>query len=157
VSRSPGRDLLVGVFVVLGVAAIAYLSLAVGGLSRQGPSGFLLTADFDELGGLKTRAPVVISGVKVGQVRSIGLGDDYRAHVTLDLDPRLKLPKDTSASIVTAGLLGDRYVSLQLGGEQDQLKSGDAIAFTESAVLLERLLGKLVHSTDVGGDGEKQE
>jgi phospholipid/cholesterol/gamma-HCH transport system substrate-binding protein len=157
VSRSPGRDLLVGVFVLLGVAAIAYLSLAVGGLSRQGPSGFLLTADFDELGGLKTRAPVVISGVRVGQVRSIGLGDDYRAHVTLDLDPRLKLPKDTSASIVTAGLLGDRYVSLQLGGEQDQLKSGDAIAFTESAVLLERLLGKLVHSTDVGGDGEKQE
>ena len=77
--------------------------------------------------------------------------------MTLDLDPRLKLPKDTSASIVTAGLLGDRYVSLQLGGEQDQLKSGDAIAFTESAVLLERLLGKLVHSTDVGGDGEKQE
>jgi phospholipid/cholesterol/gamma-HCH transport system substrate-binding protein len=157
VSRSPGRDLLVGVFVLLGVAALAYLSLAVGGLSRQGPSGFLLTADFDELGGLKTRAPVVISGVKVGQVRSIGLGDDYRAHVTLDLDPRLKLPKDTSASIVTAGLLGDRYVSLQLGGEQDQLKSGDAIAFTESAVLLERLLGKLVHSTTVGGDGEKQE
>ena len=156
-SRSPGRDLLVGVFVLIGFAAIAYLSLAVGGLSRQGPGGFLPTADFDELGGLKTRAPVVISGVKVGQVRSIGLGDDYRAHVTLDLDPSLKLPKDTSASIVTAGLLGDRYISLQLGGEQDELKSGDAIAFTESAVLLERLLGKLVHSTDTGGDAGKSE
>ena len=110
-SRSPGRDLLVGVFVLLGIAALAYLSLAVGGLSRQGPSGFLLTADFDELGGLKTRAPVVISGVKVGQVRSIALGDDYRARVTLDIDPRLHLPKDTSASIVTAGLLGDRTTS----------------------------------------------
>jgi phospholipid/cholesterol/gamma-HCH transport system substrate-binding protein len=157
VSRSPGRDLLVGVFVLLGIGALAYLSLAVGGLSRRGPNGFLLTADFDELGGLKTRAPVVISGVKVGQVRSIALGDDYRAHVTLDLDPQLHLPKDTSASIVTAGLLGDRYISLQLGGDPAQLKSGDAIAFTESAVLLERLLGKLVHSTDVAGNGEKQE
>jgi phospholipid/cholesterol/gamma-HCH transport system substrate-binding protein len=157
VSRSPGRDLLVGFFVLLGLAALAYLSLAVGGLSRQGPGGFVLTADFDELGGLKTRAPVVISGVKVGQVRSIALGDDYRAHVTLDLDPRLRLPKDTSASIVTAGLLGDRYISLQLGGEADPLKPGDAIAFTESAVLIERLLGKLVHSTDVGSDGSKQE
>ena len=156
-SRSPGRDLLVGVFVMLGLGALAYLSLAVGGLSRQGPSGFLLTADFDELGGLKTRAPVVISGVKVGQVRSIALGDDYRAHVTLDLDPRLHLPKDTSASIVTAGLLGDRYISLQIGGDSAQLKSGDTIAFTESAVLLERLLGKLVHSADVAGDGGKQE
>lgn len=155
--RSPGRDLLVGVFVLLGIAALAYLSLAVGGLSRQGPGGFVLTGDFDELGGLKIRAPVVISGVKVGQVRSIALGDDYRAHVTLDLDPRLKLPKDTSASIVTAGLLGDRYISLQLGGDPAQLRSGDAITFTESAVLLERLLGKLVHSTDVGGDGGKQE
>jgi phospholipid/cholesterol/gamma-HCH transport system substrate-binding protein len=157
VSRSPGRDLLVGLFVLLGLAALAYLSLAVGGLSRQGRGGFVLTADFDELGGLKTRAPVVISGVKVGQVRSIALGDDYRARVTLDLDPRLRLPKDTSASIVTAGLLGDRYISLQLGGEPDQLKPGDAIAFTESAVLLERLLGKLVHNTDVGSDGSKQE
>src|SRR5262245_65965445 len=127
---------------MLGLGALAYLSLAVGGLSRQGPSGFLLTANFDELGGLKTRAPVVVSGVKVGQVRSITLGDDYRAHVTLDIDPRLHLPKDTSASTVTAGLLGDRYILLQIGGDPAPRKSGDPIAFTESAVLRERPPGK---------------
>jgi phospholipid/cholesterol/gamma-HCH transport system substrate-binding protein len=146
VRRSPARDLLVGVFVLLGIGAIAYLSLAVGGASWERRGGLTLIARFDELGGLKTRAPVVIAGVKVGQVRSIGLGDDYRARVTLDLDPTLKLPTDTSASIVTAGLLGDRYISLQLGGDPKLLASGDTLNFTESAVLLERLLGKLVHN-----------
>ena len=144
--RSPGRDLLVGVFVLLGLGAIAYLSLAVGGASWQRRGGLELVANFDELGGLKTRAPVVVAGVKVGQVRAIGLGDDYRARVTLDLDPTLKLPADTTASIVTAGLLGDRYISLQLGGDPKLLANGDTLNFTESAVLLERLLGKLVHN-----------
>lgn len=150
VRRSPGRDLLVGCFVLAGIVALAWLSIRVGGLSYAGPRGLILTADFDELGGLKERAPVVISGVKVGQVEKVALTPDYRARVTLDLDPSLKLPTDTTASIVTAGLLGDRYVSLQLGGEDTVLKSGDQISFTESAVLLERLLGKFVHDTDVG-------
>jgi len=136
----------VGLFVLLGIGAIAYLSLAVGGASLQRRGGLVLIANFDELGGLKTRAPVVISGVKVGQVRSIALGNDYRARVTLDLDPTLKLPSDSSASIVTAGLLGDRYISLQLGGDPKLLANGDTLNFTESAVLLERLLGKLVHN-----------
>src|SRR5262249_17947214 len=130
----------------MGFGAIAYLSLAVGGVSLERRSGLTLFANFDELGGLKTRAPVVISGVKVGQVRGIALGDDYRAHVTLDVDPALPLPADTSASIVTAGLLGDRYISLQLGGDPKILANGDTLSFTESAVLLERLLGKLVHN-----------
>ncbi len=152
-SRSPGRDLLVGLFVLLGVGAIAYLSLAVGGVSLNRRGGLTLIASFDELGGLKPRAPVVIAGVKVGQVRSTELGDDYRARVTLDLDPSLKLPADTSASIVTAGLLGDRYISLQPGGDPQELPNGGTIAFTESAVLLERLLGKLVHNV---GTGEKE-
>jgi phospholipid/cholesterol/gamma-HCH transport system substrate-binding protein len=90
--------------------------------------------------------------VKVGQVRSITLDRDYRARVDLDVDAGLKLPVDTTASIMTSGLLGDRYVSLQLGGEQDLLKPGDKITFTESAVVLERVLGKLVYS---GGSGAK--
>jgi len=93
---------------------------------------------------------VVISGVKVGQVASIALDDNYRARVKMDLDARLKLPIDTSASIVTSGLLGDRYVSLQLGGEPETLKPGDRIAMTESAVVLERLIGKLVYGGDRG-------
>jgi phospholipid/cholesterol/gamma-HCH transport system substrate-binding protein len=145
--------LLVGLFVLLGFGAIAYLSLAVGGVSFDRQGGFTLIANFDELGGLKPRAPVVIAGVKVGQVRTTELGDDYRARVTLDLDRTLKIPADTTASIVTAGLLGDRYVSLQPGGDPQELPNGGTITFTESAVLLERLLGKIVHN--VGG-GEKE-
>jgi len=150
--RSPSRDLVVGLFVLAGLAAVAYLSLGVGGFSFRGPGGFRLYADFDETGGLKQRAQIVISGVKVGQVDSIKLDDSYRARVALDLDPGLKLPVDTSASIMTAGLLGDRYISLQLGGETELLKSGDHISITESAVVLERLIGKLVY----GGGGSER-
>jgi len=149
-SRAPVRDFLVGLFVLAGLGAVAYLSFSVGGLSYSGPGGLTLFADFDEIGGLKPRAQVVISGVKVGQVAAIDLDKSYRARVKLDLDQRLKLPVDTSASIMTAGLLGDRYVSLQIGGEQEGLKAGDQITFTESAVVLERLIGKFVYSADRG-------
>jgi len=155
--RSPVRDFLVGLFVLVGLGAVAYLSLAVGGLSYTGPGGLTLYAAFDQTGGLKTRAPVVISGVKVGQVSSITLDGNYRARVEMDLDSRLKVPSDTSASIVTAGLLGDRYIGLQLGGDDKYLKPGDEIAFTESAIILERLIGKIVHGTDVSGSGTKSE
>src|SRR5262249_36617786 len=148
-SRSPTRDFLVGVFVLIGLAAIAYLSFSVGGLSYNGPGGLTVYASFDQIGGLKPRAPVVISGVKVGQVESIALDTNYRARAKLDLDANLKIPSDTSASIMTSGILGDRYVSLQLGGEEQYLKSGDELTFTESAVILERLIGKLIHNTDI--------
>ena len=154
-SRAPMRDLVVGFFVLAGLGAVAYLSLSVGGLSVRGPGGLTVFADFDEIGGLKPRAQVVISGVKVGQVASIALDDNYRARVKMDLDARLKLPIDTSASIMTSGLLGDRYVSLQLGGETDVLKPGDRISMTESAVVLERLIGKLVYGGGGGGGGDR--
>lgn len=152
-NRSGTRDLIVGLFVLAGLAAIAYLSLSVGGLSFRQPGGLKLYADFDEIGGLKTRAQVVISGVKVGEISSITLDKDYRARVGLNLDAGLKLPVDTSASIFTAGLLGDRYISLQPGGEETLLKSGDQITFVESAVILERMIGKLIHNAGV--DEEK--
>ena len=148
-SRSPTRDFLVGVFLLAGFAAIGYLSLSVGGVTLARHRGLTLYADFDQTGGLKARAAVVISGVKVGEVSSITLAPNYRAHVALDLDANLKLPTDTSASIVTAGILGDRYISLQLGGEEQYLQPGDQISFTESAVILERLIGKLIHNTDI--------
>src|SRR5437899_3255076 len=115
-SRAPVRDLLVGLFILAGLGAVAYLSLSVGGVSYGGPRHMALYADFDETGGLKPRAQVVIAGVKVGQVASITLDQGYRAHVRVDVDAALKLPIDTTASIMTAGLLGDRYVSLQVGG-----------------------------------------
>lgn len=148
--RAPTRDLLVGLFVLAGLGAIAYLSLGVGGLSYGGPKRIPLYADFDEIGGLKPRAQVVIAGVKIGQVTAITLGENYRAHVRVDVDATLKLPVDTSASIMTAGLLGDRYVSLQLGGDDKLLQSGEQITMTESAVVLERVIGKLIYSSDRG-------
>lgn len=155
-TRSPVRDFVVGLFVLAGLGAVAYLSINVGGLSYNGPGGLTLFASFDQTGGLKTRAPVVISGVKVGQITGIELGPDYRARATLDLDPKLALPTDTTASIQTAGLLGDRYVALQLGGEDKLLKSGDEITFTESAVILERLIGKLVHNAPGQSDTKSE-
>ncbi|MCC6849528.1 MAG: outer membrane lipid asymmetry maintenance protein MlaD [Deltaproteobacteria bacterium] len=155
-TRSPLRDLVVGLFVLAGLGAMAYLSINVGGLSYSGPGGLTLYASFDQTGGLKVRAPVVIAGVKVGQISKIELADDYRARATLDLDPKLALPTDTTASIQTAGLLGDRYVALQLGGEEQMLKPGDDITFTESAVILERLIGKMVHDAPGERDTKKE-
>src|SRR5271168_320288 len=116
--RSPIRDFIVGLFVLAGLAAIAYLSISIGGFSWHGPTGLKLSAAFDETGELAVRAPVVIAGVRVGEISAISLGDDFRALVQMDLDPKLKLPTDTSASIVTAGVLGDRYIELQPGGEE---------------------------------------
>jgi phospholipid/cholesterol/gamma-HCH transport system substrate-binding protein len=148
--HSPVRDLTVGLFVLVGLAAIAYLSVQVGGL--KGPTGFRLYATFDQIGGLTPRAPVVVSGVEVGQVSSIRLDEDLRARVELDLDPSLELSVDTSASIMTEGVLGNKFVSLEPGAEEELLRAGEEIAFTESAVLLERLIGKFVN--DAGLDEE---
>ena len=157
-TRSPVRDLLVGCFVLAGIAAIAYLSFRVGGLAGGPPGGFAVFATFDEIGGLKPRSPVVVSGVKVGQVKAITLDKNYRARVEMDLDPRVALPVDTTASIVTSGVLGDRYVQLQLGGDMQLVKNGEDLGFTESAVILERLIGKFIHNVGVDkGDQEKKE
>ena len=142
---SPTRDLIVGLFVLCGFAALAYLSIQVGGTAYSGPSGLELRATFEQVGGLRPRAPVSIAGVKVGQVSRIELADDLRASVSLDLDPKLQLPVDTSARIVTSGLLGDQFITLEPGAEEDILASGDEIDFTESAISLESLIGKFVN------------
>jgi phospholipid/cholesterol/gamma-HCH transport system substrate-binding protein len=147
---SPIRDLTVGLFVLVGLAAIAYLSVQVGGL--QGERGFHLYATFDQIGGLRPRAPVVVSGVQVGQVTSIELDDNLRARVNMDVDPNLEFPVDTMASIMTEGVLGNKFLSLEPGAEDELLKEGEEIAFTEGAVLLERLIGKFVN--DAGLDEE---
>ena len=152
---SPSRDFAVGLFVLIGLAALGYLSLQVGGLSTRG--GLELHATFDQIGGLAERAPVVISGVKVGKVTRIELADDLRARVTLDVDAKLQLPTDTSASIRTAGLLGDQFIELQPGAEDTLLAPGGEIAMTESALSIESLVGSLVHDADLGGDGEASE
>jgi phospholipid/cholesterol/gamma-HCH transport system substrate-binding protein len=148
------RDLVAGLFVLVGIAAIAVLAFRVGASPLLDGGNLRVYAVFDETGGLKPRAPVEIAGVKVGQVAEIGLSDDFRARVALELRDGLRLPADSSASIVTAGVLGDRYVSLQLGGDERILQSGEEISFTESAVILERLIGKLVHNAGVSGGGQ---
>ena len=150
-SRSPLRDLVAGIFVLVGIAAVAVLAFRIGANPLLDRGNLRIYAVFDQTGGLKPRAPVEIAGVKVGQVSEIGLSDDFRARVALELRDGLQLPIDTSASIVTAGVLGDRYVSLQLGGDDRMLQSGEEITFTESAVILERLIGKLVHNAGVNG------
>jgi phospholipid/cholesterol/gamma-HCH transport system substrate-binding protein len=146
---SATRDLIVGLFVAVGLAAIAYLSIQVGGLSYKGPGGLRVYAVFDEIGGLKPRAPVSIAGVTVGQVLSIDLDEGLRARVTLDVDPRLQLPSDTSAGIRTSGLLGDQFIALEPGAEETMLAAGDEIAMTESALSIERLIGKFVQNSGV--------
>jgi phospholipid/cholesterol/gamma-HCH transport system substrate-binding protein len=152
---SPIRDFIVGLFVLAGLGAIAYLSIQVGGLSYKGPGGLELIASFDEIGGLAARAPVSISGVKVGQVSRIELDKGLRARVTLDLDAKLELPVDTTAAIRTAGLLGDQFIALEPGAEDQMLAPGEEIGFTESALSIERLIGKFVNDADLDGK-EKQ-
>ena len=150
--RSPLRDLIVGVFVLFGLASIGYLSIKVGGLYYSGPSGFKLVATFDEVGDLKPRAAVVIAGVKVGQVLSIELDDILRARCELDIDPSLGLDVETSASIMTAGLLGEKFVALEPGGADEMLESGDEIGRTVSALSIENLVGKFVNDTGLEED-----
>jgi phospholipid/cholesterol/gamma-HCH transport system substrate-binding protein len=144
----------VGGFVLLGMLAIAYLSLSVGGISYGSGGGLMITAAFDEIGGLSERSPVVIGGVKVGTVEDISIGEGFRPVVRMNLDASLKLPSDTSASILTQGVLGDQYIGLQPGGSDEILQSGDQLEFTQSAVILERLIGRLVQSF---GAGERSE
>lgn len=151
---SPVRDLVVGLFVLAGLLSLGYLSFQVGGLSYRVPGGFVLYASFDDIGGLKERAPISISGVKVGQVAGVELDEMLRARVRMDLDPTLKLPVDSTARILTSGVLGDQFISLEPGAEEDMLASGDDIEFTESALSLERLIGKFVN--DAGLEEEEK-
>lgn len=149
---SSTRDLVVGLFVLGGLLALGYLSFQVGGLSYKVPGGFVLYATFDDIGGLKDRAPVSISGVKVGQVTGVELDDLLRARVRMDLTPTLELPIDSTARILTSGVLGDQFVSLEPGAEEDMLASGDDVEFTESALSIEKLVGKFVN--DAGLEDE---
>ena len=146
---SATRDLVVGCFVAAGLAALAYLSLQVGGLSYKGGGGFELTATFDGVGGLRTRAPVSIAGVTVGRVEKIELDPTLRAKVTLDLDHKLELPVDTRAAVQTSGVLGDQFIALEPGGDEQMLEPGDQIEFTDSALSLERLIGKFVQNSGI--------
>lgn len=143
------RDFTVGLFVLAGLGTLAYLALQVGGIEGNGEGGLELSAEFTEIGGLKERSPVVVSGVRVGRVKRIELTPDLRALVVFDVDSKYELPTDSSAAIRTEGLLGQQFVAIEPGAEEALLKSGDKIAFTESALSIERLVGDFVHGNDL--------
>ena len=144
--KNSTRDLSVGGFVLVGILALAYLSLSLGANSYSGRGGMLLFATFDELGGLAEKASVVIGGVPVGEVEGIELDDEFRARVTMNVDNSLQLPDDTSAAILTQGVLGNKYIALEPGGSEDMLENGAEIAYTQNATVLERLIGKLIQN-----------
>ena len=147
------RDLLVGIFVLAGLLSLAYLSLQLGGGRYSGQGGLVIRAAFDEIGKLSARSPVVIGGVKVGVVTSVDLDlEEFRAVVTMDVDAGLKIPDDSSASILTQGLLGDVLVAIEPGGSDDLLESGGQIAYTQDAVVIERLIGRVVTGFGGGSD-----
>ncbi|RIX40701.1 MAG: outer membrane lipid asymmetry maintenance protein MlaD [Rhodocyclales bacterium GT-UBC] len=150
-------DLWVGFFVALGIAALVFLALKVGNLSSARLSEtYVLHAKFDNIGGLKVRGPVKSAGVVVGRISEIKLDPTtYEAVVTMSVDGRFQFPKDTFASIYTAGLLGEQYVGLDAGGDEKVLKSGDTIAKTQSAVVLEKMISQFLFSKAADGQDKK--
>ncbi len=143
------RDLVVGLFVLLGLLALSYLSLQVGGVELSSGEKIVLEATFDDIGGLSARAPVRVAGVKIGQVSGVDLDEDLRATVRLEVDADVGLSIDSSAAIRTAGLLGDQFIAVELGAEDEVLLDGEAFQFTESALSIEKLVGQLVHDAGV--------
>jgi len=143
------RDLIVGLFVMLCLGSIAYLSLQVGGLEFGGGERIVLHATFDDVGGLSVRAPVRIAGVKIGQVSAIELDDDLRAEVVLEIESGLGLSIDSAAAIRTSGLLGDQFISVELGAEDAVLEDGEEFSFTESAFSIDKLIGRFIHDAGV--------
>ena len=140
-------DLWVGLFVIAGIVALLFLALKVGSMSAvKTSSSYEVVARFDNIGGLKPRAPVKSAGVVVGRVADISFDTEtYEAAVTLRLDKRYAFPKDTSAAIMTSGLLGEQYIGLEAGGDDQTLKDQDRIFLTQSAVVLENLIGHFIY------------
>lgn len=149
------RDVWVGAFVALGLAALGMLALRVSNLaSLSSDAGYSVTAQFDNIGGLKVRAPIKLAGVVVGRVESIAVDPQtFRAAVDLRIENRYQiLPTDTSAAIYTSGLLGEQYIGLAPGAEEAVLKDGDRIILTQSSIVLENLIGQFLYNKDAEGE-----
>lgn len=159
--RLKAIETLVGLFMLAGMLALLVLALKVSGLSTSlSPSGYSIVADFDNVGGLKVRAPVTIAGVRVGEVTNIRLDKNtFRANVIMRINrDQSTLPKDSSASIFTQGLLGANYISLTPGYDAAYLKNGDHLANTHPALILEDLIGQLLFNINKGSStGGKNE
>lgn len=151
-------DLWVGLFVLLGAAALLFLALKAGNMSSLSfEQTYSVVTRFDNIGGLKPRAPVKSAGVVVGRVDSIAFDDKtFQATVTLNLEDRYKFPKDTSAKILTSGLLGEQYIGLEAGGDTQNLAAGDRITMTQSAMVLENLISQFLFSKATEGKEDQK-
>jgi phospholipid/cholesterol/gamma-HCH transport system substrate-binding protein len=150
-------DLWVGVFVAIGLGALLFLALKVGNLaSFSTAETYRVEARFANIGGLKVRAPVKSAGVVVGRVAEIGFDNEaYEAVAELTLDARFKFPRDTSAKILTSGLLGEQYIGLEAGADARMLADGERLRLTQSAVVLENLIGQFFTSKAAEGGEAK--
>ena len=149
-------DIWVGLFVLLGALAVMFLALKVGNMSSMsfGPS-YTVIARFDNIGGLKPRAPVKSAGVVVGRVESIAFNDKtFQAQVTLRLQGEVRFPKDSSAKILTSGLLGEQYIGIEPGGDEKNFAEGDRIKSTQSAIVLENLISQFLFSKAADSSNE---
>jgi phospholipid/cholesterol/gamma-HCH transport system substrate-binding protein len=146
-------DVWVGLFVLIGAAALVFLALqAANLLTLSFEPTYKLVAKFDNIGGLKPRAAVKSSGVVVGRVESISFDDkSYRANVNLALESRYHFPKDSSLKILTSGLLGEQYIGVEAGADDKNLAAGDTITTTQSAVVLENLIGQFLYNKAADG------
>jgi phospholipid/cholesterol/gamma-HCH transport system substrate-binding protein len=147
--QSRALEILVGFFVCLGVAAVFLLTFRVASLNTVGGgSSYQVTADFDSIGSLAPGASVKLAGVKIGRVKSIGIDSKtFQAVVTLEIEgSQSNIPDDSTAKILTAGLLGEQYVGIEPGGDDQSLKNGSQIKFTQSALVLENLIGQFLTS-----------
>ena len=151
------NDVWVGLFVLLGLAALVFVALKAANLGSfsNGGDAYVVEARFDNIGGLKVRAPVRSAGVTVGRVTAITLDrQTFQGVVTLSLNKGMEFPKDSSAKILTAGLLGDQYIGIEPGGDEKNLAPGDVIKQTQSAVVLENLIGQFLYGKAAeAGDG----
>ncbi|AVO35858.1 outer membrane lipid asymmetry maintenance protein MlaD [Ottowia oryzae] len=146
------NDLWVGLFVLIGLGALVFLALQSANLlSLSFQPTYRVTANFDNIGGLKPKAAVRSAGVVVGRVAGIGFDDQrYQARVSLDLDSRYHFPKDSSLKILTSGLLGEQYIGVEPGADDKNLASGDNVTQTQSAVVLENLISQFLYNSAAG-------
>ena len=149
------NDVWVGLFVMVGLIAVLFLALKSANLlSLNFQSDYRVTARFDNIGGLKPKAAVKSAGVVVGRVESIAFDDKtFQAKVTLALESRYAFPKDSSLKVLTSGLLGEQYIGIEAGADEKVLASGDQISTTQSAVVLENLIGQFLFSKAAEGNG----
>jgi phospholipid/cholesterol/gamma-HCH transport system substrate-binding protein len=145
-------QLIVGIFAVAGIAALAFLSVRLGRIDIFPTPGYMLYANFDNIAGLKTGDQVEVAGVKVGKVTAISLMN-YRARVALSINDGIAIDKDAIAGIKTSGIIGDKYISIALGPSDQTLKNGDTIRQTQSAFVLEDAIGQLINNSGSSGSG----